>query len=163
MDHIVSLLIAERVYVINATCKRWADYGAAIPENHSMSVQKEESVMPGMVGARVEKKRATAHVKKGHMALKRAIRKLVIARVLRKKGMLKKAAKARKAGSKVLNRALGHYTRATTMRVKARAKTRVKPNRRRMGGSGGSSGSGGFLGGILNTIGPVLGGILGGI
>jgi len=107
--------------------------------------------MPVM--GRVVKKRARMHVVKGHATLKRAVRKLVIARVLKNRGKTAKAVQARKAGQKALTGAVGHYTRAVTL------KSRVSARGRRHGsGSSGSSG-GGFLSGILNTVTGILGGI----
>jgi len=113
--------------------------------------------MPAMpkVGRRI-RKRVKMHVKKGHVSLRKAVKKLVIARVLSKHGKTKRAIMARKAGRRALTRALGHYTKATNAKVQARVAAR-----RRMGGGGGG---GGFnLGNILGSAGGIVSGLLGAI
>lgn len=99
------------------------------------------------------KKAAHAHVMKGHAALKKAVRKLIVARVLKNRGKTERATRMTKLGQRTLRRAVSHYTRAA--HTKAKVKSRLKPARR--------GGSGGGLGGILGGLGGVLGGILGGI
>jgi hypothetical protein len=100
------------------------------------------------------KKVATAHVKKGRVALKRAMKKLVVARVLAKRGKTARAAKVRKVGQRALTKAVGHLS--TAVHTKAKVRSRVKALRRRRGGGGGGGGSS-----ILNTIGSIAGTVLG--
>jgi hypothetical protein len=109
---------------------------------------------------RAKAKKVTMHIKKGRLALKRAITGLVKAKVLAKNGKRAKAAKVRKAGRVALGRAIGHAARAAHAKVGAkRARVagmthgRVAARRRHGGGGGG--------GGIMSTIGSIASGILG--
>jgi hypothetical protein len=107
------------------------------------------------MGPRVKvraKKNVRMHVSQGHATLRRAVKKLVTARVLNKQGKKAMAKRAATLGRKAMAKAVSHYTKAA--HTKARIKTRFTARKRRGGGGGG-----GVLGTILGGLGGILGGI----
>lgn len=109
-------------------------------------------VMGPRVKARA-KKNVRMHVTKGHATLRKAVKKLVTARVLKNHGKTVRAKRAATLGRKALVKAVAHYTRAAhaKARVKAKVKSRFTAQKR--------GGSGGILGTILGGLGGLLGGI----
>jgi hypothetical protein len=107
---------------------------------------------------RAKAKKVTMHIKKGRVAIKKALTSLVKAKVLAKRGKTAKAAQIRKAGRIALRKAVTHASIAAHAKAKAknvRSKhARVAARRRRSGGGGGG-------GGIMSTIGSIASGILG--
>jgi len=115
--------------------------------------------MPGMLGSRAKaraRKNARAHVRMAHATLRKAVKKLVTARILGNRGKTARAKKAAKIGQRALRRAVGHYTKAAHAKARVRtARFKGRFTARKRGGGGG--------GGLLGSLGGIVSGLLGGI